>query len=358
MAGRHRGGVRLPWAALGGGVAFAQNGSALDAVDVVARLSGSDRPSLDRPTGSSRSAGPVARRWRLGAARRWAEALERDDDVAGVLLILDGFSGSTGDIQEVRRTIASLQRAGKPVGAPTTRRRAPPRTCAERRIARSSVRRRRTAHRHPHPPHLLPPAARPPRHPGRDRQGRRVQDRARVVHRGRTDTGARARRWASTSTTSTARMTADLAVDLDLGGPGDAAALSTAGRSPPTSCSRRGWRTRWRSADEVEDEIRARVDASIVEADLDEAAAGGRLHDVGPAAGVVVVRLDGSMIDARASPSRSSACAWSATGRWCNPGQAAYRLVRRREVVRAIDSGAARRWPRTTSGARRCGCAR
>jgi protease-4 len=290
----------FPWAALGGGVGFAENGSAVDAVDVVARLWGSDHPALDRPNRI------VAFRWTgaLGDGDwvqlvRWTEALERDDDVAGVLLILDGFSGSTGDIQEVRRTIQSLRRAGKPVWCSYDD--APGATAymcgaADRTLVSpgggarlTGIRTRLTFFRR-----LL------------DRLG--IQ--AEIVKVG-------AYKSAPESFTEDAptpehelalgeylndvygSMTADLATDLELGGPGDAAALIDRGPFTADELVEAGLADRIAFADEVEDEFERAVDASIVEADLDEPPPGDGSTTWGRRPGVVVVRLDGSMVDGK-----------------------------------------------------------
>jgi protease-4 len=108
--------VAFPYGALGTGLRLGEGGGAIDGVDVVARFRGSDRPAIDRPDSI------VAWRWsgRLSGADwvrlvEWTEAIRRDDDVAGVLLLLDGFETSVAAAQEVRRAIAALRDAGKSV---------------------------------------------------------------------------------------------------------------------------------------------------------------------------------------------------------------------------------------------------
>jgi protease-4 len=293
--------LAFPYGAAGGGLGIFEGGGPVDAVDVVVRLWGDDdQPSIDRPDRI------VAFRWTGGLGEgdwvdllRWTEALRRDDDVAGVLLVLDGFSGSTGDVQEIRRTIAALQDAGKPVwcfyddaaGATAYLCGAADRTIvAPGGGARlTGIRTRLTFFRR-----LL------------DRLGIEAQ----IVKVG-------AYKTAPESFTEEfptpeheealgaylddvyASMTSDLAADLDLGGPGDAAALIDRGPFTAPELAESGLADEVAYIDEAKDEFEAALDASIVTADLGEPPPGDGSTSWGRRPGVAVVRIDGSMIDGK-----------------------------------------------------------
>ncbi|MBI5486077.1 MAG: S49 family peptidase [Deltaproteobacteria bacterium] len=292
--------LSFPWATIGGGVGFAEHGSAADAVDVVARLTGGERPAL------ARSDRIVAFRWTGGLGEgdwvqlvRWTEALRRDGDVAGVLLVLDGFSGSTGDIQELRGAIASLQHAGKPVwcsydDAPG----AVAYLCgaADHTIVApgggsrlTGIRTRLTFFRR-----LL------------DRLG--IQ--AEIVKVGAYKSAPESFTEDSPSPEHQesldaylddvyGSMTADLAGDLGLDSPAEAAALIDRGPFTAPELVEAGLAGEAAFADEARDIFQDAVDADIVDAELDEPPPGDGSTAWGRRPSVVVVRIDGSMIDGK-----------------------------------------------------------
>ncbi len=102
--------------ALGGGIGVSEGWAPVDGFDAVVRLSGAERPALarrDRIVGLrlTRSAGAIDR---IETAA-WFEAVRRDPDVAGVLLVLDGFDGPVAAAQEIRREVGALRGAGMTV---------------------------------------------------------------------------------------------------------------------------------------------------------------------------------------------------------------------------------------------------
>ncbi|MBN1769999.1 MAG: S49 family peptidase [Deltaproteobacteria bacterium] len=292
--------VAFPYATLGGGLGVFERGGPVDALDVIARVSGSDRPAVDR---SDRIA---AFRWTGALSEgdwvqlvRWSEALQRDDDVAGVLLVLDGWSGSTGDVQEVRRTLAALEAAGKPVwcfyddaaGAAAYLC-----TAADRTIVTpgggarlTGIRTRLTFFRR-----LL------------DRLGVRAE----IVRVG-------AYKSAPESFTEEApsaeheealgaylddvygSLTADVAADLDLPGPEDAAALIDGGPFTPTELTEAGLADDVAYLDQAKERFEAAVGASVEAIRLDDPPPGDPWSAWGRRPGVAVVRIDGSLVDGK-----------------------------------------------------------
>lgn len=292
--------VAFPYATLGAGLGVFEGGGPVDALDVVARLSGSDRPAVDRPDRIA------AFRWTGGLSEgdwvqlvRWSEALARDDDIAGVLLVLDGWSGSTGDVQEVRRVLAALEAAGKPVwchyddaaGAAAYLCTAADRTLvAPGGGARlTGIRTRLTFFRR-----LL------------DRLGVRVE----IVRVG-------AYKSAPESFTEEApsaeheealdaylddvygSLTADVATDLGLPAPEDAAALIDRGPFTPTELTESGLADEVAYLDQARERFEAAVDASVEEVRLDDPPPGDAWSAWGRRPGVAVVRIDGSLVDGK-----------------------------------------------------------
>lgn len=292
--------VAFPYAVLGGGVGVFEHGGPVDALDVIARVSGSDRPAVDRPDRIA------AFRWSGGLSDgdwvqlvRWSEALQRDDDVAGVLLVLDGWSGSTGDVQELRRTVAALEAAGKPVwcfyddaaGAAAYLC-----TAADRTLVTpgggarlTGIRTRLTFFRR-----LL------------DRLGVQAQ----IVRVG-------AYKSAPESFTEEApspeheealgaylddvygSLTADLAADLGLPGAEDAAALIDGGPFTPTELTATGLAHEVAYIDEAKARFEAAVDASVEPIRLGDPPPGEPWSAWGRRPGVAVVRIDGSLVDGK-----------------------------------------------------------
>lgn len=292
--------VAFPYATLGGGVGVFENGGPVDALDVVARVSGTDRPAVDRPDriAAFRWTGDLAEGDWVRLAR-WSEALARDDDVAGVLLVLDGWSGSTGDVQEIRRAIDALEAAGKPVwcfyddasGAAAYLCTAADRTLvAPGGGARlTGIRTRLTFFRR-----LL------------DRLGIRAE----IVRIGAYKSAPESFTEEAPSAEHEealgaylddvyASLTADVAADLGLPGPDDAAALIDRGPFTPTELTEAGLADEVAHLDEAQERFEAAVGASVEEVRLDDPPPGDPWSAWSRRPGVAVVRIDGPLIDGK-----------------------------------------------------------